>query len=76
MSNQMSNELRGFEADHAWVHENMETLLTQYADQWVAVKNAQVIASDPDLTGLLSQLPNPAHTCVEFITRESLEMVL
>ncbi len=50
--------------------------LEQYADQWIAVKGGEVIASDPDLTGLLSKLPDPAHTCVEFITREPLEMVL
>ena len=34
------------------------------------------MASGPDLAGLLSKLSDPAHTCVDFITRESLEMVL
>jgi len=76
MNGQFTNELLAFESDHAWVNENLETLLGQYADQWIAVKNAQVVASDPDLSGLLSKLPDPAHTCVEFITREPLEMVL
>jgi hypothetical protein len=28
------------------------------------------------LAGLLAKLPGPAHTCVEFITREPLHMVL
>jgi len=73
---QLTNELLAFEADHLWVNENLGTLLEQYPDQWIAVKNGQVIASDPDLEGLLSKLPDPAHTCVEFITCEPLEMVL
>ena len=76
MNCQFTNELLAFEGDHVWVNENLETLLGQYADQWIAVKNGQVIASDPDLSGLLSKLPDPAHTCVEFITHEPLEMVL
>ena len=76
MSNQLTNMLLAFEADHTWVNRNMETLQEQYADQWIAVKDGQVIASDPDLECLLSKLPDPAHTCVEFITREPLEMVL
>lgn len=76
MKEQLTNQLLAFEADHTWVNENLETLLEQYAEQWIAVKNGQVIASDPDLAGLLSKLPDPAHTCVKFITREPLEMVL
>ncbi len=76
MNNPMTNVLLAFEADRMWINENLETLLGQYADQWIAVKNGQVLASNPDLTGLRSQLSDPAHTCVEFITREPLEMVL
>lgn len=76
MREQLTKELLAFEADHTWVNENLEALLAQYADQWIAVKNGQVIASDSDLAGLLSKLPDPAYTCVEFITREPLEMVL
>lgn len=76
MTNQLINKVLAFEADHVWVNENQETLLGQYADQWIAVEKGQVIASDPELVGLLSKLPDPAHTCVEFITHEPLEMVL
>ncbi len=76
MKEQLANELLAFEADHVWINKNLETLLEQYADQWIAVKNGQILASDPDLGGLLAQLPEPARTCVEFITREPLEMVL
>jgi hypothetical protein len=73
---ELTSELLAFEADHAWVNENLKTLLEEYSDQWIGVKNGQVIDSDPDLAGLLSKLTDPAHTCVEFITREPLEMVL
>jgi len=76
MNNQPRNELLTFEADHTWVNENLDILLEQYPDQWIAVKDGQVIASDPDLAGLMSKLPDAAHTCVEFITREPLEMIL
>ncbi len=76
MNSQVTNELFAFEADHTWVSENLEALLEQYPDQWIGVKSGQVLATDPDLAGLLSKLPDPAHTCVEFITREPLEMVL
>lgn len=76
MKEQLTSVLIAFEADHMWVDENMTALLEQYNDQWIAVKNGQVIASDPNLAGLLSKLPDPGHTCVEFITREPLEMVL
>ncbi len=76
MNHQMVSALLLFEADHVWLHENRGKRLEQYPDQWIAVKNGQVLASDPELDGLLSKLPDPAHTCVEFITREPMEMVL
>jgi len=56
--------LLAFEANHTWVSENLEVLLEQYGAQWIAVKKGQVLATDPDLAGLLSNLPDPAHTCV------------
>lgn len=76
MNSQLANMLLSFEADHVWLHENREKLLEQFADQWIAVKDRQVLASDPELDKLLTKLPDAAHTCVEFITREPMEMVL
>lgn len=76
MSNQLTNMLLAFEADHVWISENLERLQEQNADQWIAVKDGKLIASHPDLMGLLSKLSDPAHTCVAFITREPLEMIL
>ncbi len=76
MKEQLSDELLEFEADHVWLNENLEALLERYTDQWIGVRNRQVVTSDPELEGLLSKLSDPAHTCVEFITREPIEMVL
>lgn len=76
MSNQFSKELNAFAQDHTWVSDYLESLLDNYAEQWIAVKNRQVIASDPDLMSLLGKLADPAHTCIEFVTGEPLEMIL
>jgi hypothetical protein len=76
MKADLHNELLQFQADHAWIDQNREMLLAQYPDQWIAVQNGHVMANDPDLDSLLSKLPNPAPTCVEFISPEPIEMVL
>jgi hypothetical protein len=76
MKAELHNELLQFQDDHAWIDQNREMLLARYPDQWIAVQSGQVIANDPELDGLLSKLPNPAHTCVEFISPEPIEMIL
>lgn len=76
MSNQFNKQLRAFADDHTWVSDQLESLLDKYAEQWIAVKNRRVIASDPNLMSLLGKLADPAHTCIEFVTREPLEMIL
>ena len=76
METQLTQKLLSFASDHLWIHENRDVLLRQYSNQWIGVKSGQVIASDPDLTRLLSRLSDPAYTCVEFMTGEPLEMVL
>jgi hypothetical protein len=76
MSNQFSKELRAFAEDHKWISDHLESLLNEYAEQWIAVKNRRVIASDVDLMLLREKLADSANTCVEFVTREPLEMLL
>jgi len=76
MSDQLTRRLRGFEEDHAWVGDNCQRLLAEFSEQWIAVHRGQVIASDPDLDALLAKLPDPSHTCIEYVTREPLEMIL
>jgi len=76
MADQLTRRLRGFEEDHAWVGENWERLLGEFSERWIAVQRGQVIASDADLDALLAKLPDPSHTCIEYVTREPLEMIL
>ena len=56
MKEHVVEDLLAFEADHVWVNKNLNALLEKYAEQWIAVRNGQVIASNPDLTSLLSKL--------------------
>jgi|SRR5712691_9656004 hypothetical protein len=76
MNGPPSRELLRFTADHQWIEENRKALLKQYPDQWIAVKDGLVIASDPELSSLRSRLSDPAHTSVEFLNREPLEMIV
>jgi hypothetical protein len=73
------SELEGlcaFDADHEWIGQHYEELLREYEDEWVAVEGGRVIAHAPEWSGLKKQLADPANTCVEFITREPLDMIL
>jgi len=72
----ISEQLLAFEEDRTWIEENLEELLGKYPEQWIAVKNGQVIASAPDFESLLSMVSDPAHTCIGFISKGPLEMVL
>lgn len=76
MSNQWSKEIKAYAEDHKWIRDHLEALFDKYPEQWIAVKNQEVIASDVDLMLLREKLAEPAHTCVEFVTREPLEMLL
>lgn len=76
MKTGLAADLEQFAADHVWIDENRDALLARYADQWIAVRDAQVIASDPDLSNLIARLPDPPHTCIEFLGREPVEMIL
>jgi hypothetical protein len=73
---QQSSDLLRFEADHVWIDQNREKLLEEYPEQWIAVQDRQVIASDPDFDGLLAKLPDPSRTAVEFLSRKPIEIVL
>jgi len=76
MEREITDRLRSFEADYVWANENKGTLLKDFNDQWIAVKDKKVIASDPDLNLLLSKISDPSHTYIELITSEPLEMIL
>ena len=63
----LQNELQELQADQEWIEQNRERLTDQYPDQWIAVRNRRVIANDPHLDALLRGLPDPAHTCIEYL---------
>lgn len=56
MNNKLTNELLTFAADHTWINEDLETLLEQYPDQWIAVKKRD---SPWDCCGYASSLRRP-----------------
>lgn len=72
--------LHEFEEDYAWVHENHEELVQDYGDQWIGVKNRQVIAADYELEPLLNRLReqncDPAHTVIEFVPQEQIKIIV
>ena len=72
----MRDEILAFEADHVWISENLESLVKEYADQWIAVKDGRVVASNADFSSFLRALPDPGRMCVEYVTGDRLEMVL
>lgn len=69
-------DVKSFEDDYVWVHENRDQLVREYKNRWIGVRNHRVIASDPEYAGLLSGLADPAHTVVEFISGQPMETVL
>jgi len=68
--------LEQFADDHVWIARNREKLLEQYGEQWIAVENGKVIANDTDVHALRQKLAKPAFTCVEFLRRKPLEMLI
>ena len=68
------NEASAFALDQRWIADHRGALIERYAEQWIAVQNGAVIAHDPDLTRLLSQVPDLEHTCVEFVEQRCIEI--
>ena len=76
MSTKISKKIRAFASDNIWVHENFDDLYKKYAEQWIAVKNHQVIASDVDFFTLKDKLQDSPRSCIEFITRDPLVIII
>ncbi len=76
MNAQRTEGLLAFAEDHVWVHDHRQSLLADYAGKWVAVEGKQVVDSDADPKALRSRLRRPQDACVEFLSREPLEMIL
>jgi len=68
--------IQAFEEDCLWIQENYQNLLSLYEDQWIAVLDKQVIASDRDFKKLISKVPENPRTRFEFITRKPFEAII
>ena len=59
------------DADMNWIVRNYKKLQVEYPEQWIAVKNAEVVASNTDLELLLGKLReqhgNTLGFAIEFI---------
>jgi len=72
----VERELRALDEDCDWLEEHYQELLAQYPEQWVAVKDKRIIATDPDLTALRAKVPDPEHTNHAFLSRHKLDELL
>ena len=68
------NEASAFALDQRWIADHRYALIEQYAEQWIAVKDGALIAHDPDLTQLLSRVPDLDNTCIEFVEQRCIEI--
>lgn len=41
--------------DRKWIHDNYNQLVVQYANDWIAVRDGQVLASGPELAAVESE---------------------
>jgi len=56
-----------------WVGEHYGQLLARYPEQWIAVQNHRVIASDPSVDALLERVPESLDICIELMIKDSEE---
>ncbi len=64
--------LRAGRSDLSWLSENYAQILKSYDNQFVAVKDKEVIAASKNMDALLRELKrkkiDPATTLVQFVT--------
>ena len=65
------DEMAAFEADREWIENHFPTLVEHFADHWIAVKKGALIASEVNLSELLSKVPDIEHSCIEYINGSS-----
>jgi hypothetical protein len=72
--------LSALQHDHLYMQQNYEKLRKKYIDEFVAIRNKKIIASNKDLESLLrflrSKKINPACTLIEFFPPKDLLLVL
>lgn len=77
---QLHEEMRLFGENTEWFFRNLEKLRKRYPDQWVAVENGRVIASNADHLVVLKKLrarpEGMGSAFVQFVSRVKYELIL
>jgi len=79
-TSQLVQRLKKAEENRAWLETHWEELVQSYQDQWIAVHNGRVIASDADQARLFAKLrrdyPDFQLNAVELITSAPLDVII
>ena len=71
-------ELKEMDEDAKWLHSNYNRLLTEFNDQYIAIKNQQPLEHDKDLDKLRERLEQrgiePSQLLIEYIRDKSHEL--
>ena len=62
-----------------WFEENRESLIKNYAEEFIIIADKKVIVHNPDLAQLLAKLPleyRAKEHLIEYISKEGIELVL
>jgi len=69
MNKEIHEEFIQWCSDEDWITKNYRELLYKYENQWIAVKDSQVIDHDPNIYKLLLYLKNKYQSLNEIQTR-------
>ena len=77
---ELVEHIRQFERDSRFLELHHDLLLDQFAEQWVAVFDEQVVAHDTNINSVLRQLGRKKipqnRVAVEFLTRRRKTLIL
>lgn len=62
-----------------WFEENRESLIKDYAEEFIVIADKKIIAHNPNLGQLLEELPleyRAKEHLIEYISKEGIELVL
>ncbi len=79
METKILGELKSFGEDSRWLRENKDDLRKEYKNQFVAVKDKDVIAADADLKKLVEKLRkdgiDTSSIVIEFISEKPIRVI-
>jgi ribosome biogenesis SPOUT family RNA methylase Rps3 len=74
---EMINEM---EQDSKWLESNYEEIRKSYENKFIAVKNMKIIASNPTLDGIITDLEkkgvNSSLVSIEFVHKKDFKIIL